>query len=149
MSVGDKYFDLAYPNGEVREARAEEDHLQGVVKHLNDVVDAIRDERDRLQAKVERLEADLTATRVSHAKLMRAIKAALGYQHWPIIKGNVVDGVCSLLTARVEALEGALRKIVSMYEDLREFNNASYKDTGKAAEREARRVLGEKEGTKP
>jgi len=69
------------------------------------------------EAEVGRLQADQADTRASHAKLMRAIKAALGLTHWPKIEGNVVDGVCALLAAEVESLRAENEMLLGKADD--------------------------------
>ena len=46
---------------------------------------------------------DLAALRRSHGDFLRGIKAILGFENWPEIKGDFLDGVLAILRARLRA----------------------------------------------
>jgi hypothetical protein len=46
---------------------------------------------------IQKLQEEINKLRMSHARILRAIKNFLGLSHWPSFKGNFVDGVVAML----------------------------------------------------
>lgn len=62
-----------------------------------DLPEDVNDELELLKDKTKELEEEVHELRISHGKLLRAIRNHLGFPHWPTFEGSFVDGVVGLL----------------------------------------------------
>jgi DNA repair exonuclease SbcCD ATPase subunit len=116
-------------------AEAEVEALRTEVERQRNLWSAIRDSRtDAAEARALAAEsslAEVTRERDEEAANSRSKR---------LVVQSLREQLVTLESSLAEAV-GALREILSIYEDLREFNNASYKDSGKAVEKVARALL--------